>query len=132
MVNGEANDATHALDIDVPGVEGTIAFTRKDDVVFSNLKIVSEGDVDIVFEYGQEARLGALRHPSDPDSRITVEDGGFRLHNRGNGEYFLMIELEEGTRTPLGVTVERTQSSMTERDVLFESAIDLENVPAKR
>ena len=107
-----------ALRIDAPGLAGTLAVHRDESRVYSQLDVTSDGDIEIVIEYGGSPLTFAVSKLSDhPANEVAIQDGGVRVRHRGNGAYHLLFALDDDPASPMTVRI------LSEGTVLYRGEI---------
>lgn len=120
------HDESPVMNIDLPAANGSITVGRDDANVRTWLDVTSETEIDVVIDYeGPAVQYGGSNPVSRSSNRITVENHGIRVQNRGEGTYFFVFQLPDDPTSPFVVRI-------LEKDhVLFEESIVPERITKK-
>lgn len=103
---GSVDRTGPVLNIDVPGATGALSIHRDNECLWSELRVTSEIDIEVVLEYpGSTVRFAGGDLSDDPSNQVTIEKGAVRVRNRGEGTYRFLFELHEEPTFPVVVKV---------------------------
>ena len=112
------------IDLNLPGVRGTLKLKQDDGLVVSELDITSDEEIEVRFDHGGESlQFGGLRGPANPHNRVTVDRSRIALVNKGAGKYVFLLNADDAAASPIVVRV------LANGTVLYEKSIHAAQVP---
>ena len=84
------------MEIDLAGVEGSLALHREQSLIVANLHILDEGEIELLIDFGEgNFRLERLEESGAGSSQISIEKSRIVLKMVGVGRYSLAAAVEE-------------------------------------
>jgi hypothetical protein len=105
--------------VDVPGAQGIISIRRDETRVLSTLELSSEGEVEVILQYGSRPlEVTAAEIAQRSSNEVLVEAGEVRVRNRGSGSYRILYNLDTVSSSPVMVRIVSAGSVLFERGIV--------------